>query len=298
MTPQSTQLDRSGLLWGTLSYFLWGFFPVYWKLLKDTPPIEILAHRMAWVFVFYVLIFVGFSDQKRTALMHPSRRDWLLSAVAGFLIMCNWGVYIYAVNTGHILEGSLAYFINPILNVAVGVFFFKEPFPMVLKLSVGFAALGVLIKVGLSPSLPWISLFLAGSFCVYGITKKTLKIPALTSSVLEATVGFIPAVFAIYFFQRESGFSTPMTKWLLFAGAGAITGLPLFLFSYAAQRLPYSIMGILQFIAPTLQFLVAVVVFNEPLTQQNLLAFGLIWIGMLFYLAYQVMSRKREVKPL
>ncbi|MBX9766644.1 MAG: EamA family transporter RarD [Bdellovibrionales bacterium] len=293
LTPS---LDRKGLFWGFVSYFLWGFFPLYWKMLQGTSALEILAHRMAWAFLFYLAIFLFFSDQKVTTLLQQSRKDWMLSVLAGILLSFNWGIYIYAVNSGHILEGSLAYFINPILNVAVGVFLFKEPFPLVLKLSVGFAALGVATKVGLSPEFPWLSLALAFSFCIYGITKKVLKIPALTSSVLEAMIGFLPALIAIGYFQTRHAEPTPITKWLLFAGAGVVTGLPLFLFSYAAQRIPYSIMGILQFIAPSLQFLVAVLIFSEPLTRESMLSFGLIWVGMSFYLAHQFLKRNGTVQ--
>lgn len=264
-------------------------------MLQGTSALEILAHRMAWAFLFYLAIFLFFSDQKVTTLFQQSLRDWLLSVIAGMLLSLNWGIYIYAVNSGHILEGSLAYFINPILNVAVGVFLFKEPFPLALKLSVGFAAVGVATKVGLSTEFPWLSLALAFSFCIYGITKKVLRIPALTSSVLEAMIGFVPALIAIAYFQFHQTEPTSFTKWLLFAGAGVVTGLPLFLFSYSAQRIPYSIMGILQFVAPSLQFLVAVLIFKEPLSEASILSFVFIWIGMSFYLAHQLLKRNQSL---
>ena len=291
---QQQKLDPTGLFWGFVSYFLWGFFPVYWKFLAGTSAFEILAHRMAWSFVFYLAIFLLFSKQKVTELFKQTKRDWMLSIAAGAILAFNWGLYIYAVNSGHILEGSLAYFINPILNVAIGVFLFREPFPMVLKLSVGFAAIGVATKIAGSPQFPWISIALALSFCAYGVTKKVLRIPALMSSVLEGKAGFIPALIAIAYFQAKQSEPTPLSTWLLFAGGGVVTGLPLFLFSYSAQRVPYSIMGMLQFIAPSLQFLVAIWMFDEPLTSVSLASFAFIWIGMSFFLFHQTLKARQK----
>ena len=151
----NSSYNQKGLVWGFVSYALWGFFPVYWKLLQHVPALEILAHRMAWSFVFYLGIFLFVSHRDLRVFLSLGKRDWMLSSLASLLLAFNWGIYIYAVNTGHILEGSLAYFINPILNVAVGVLFFKEEFPLILRLSVGAAAIGVGIKILFSFGLPW-----------------------------------------------------------------------------------------------------------------------------------------------
>ena len=288
-SQNNAKLDPQGLLWGFISYVMWGFFPVYWKLLKIVPSMEILAHRMLWSFVFYFLMFALTSYKQLHTLFQQSKRDWMLSACASILLTANWGMYIFAVNSGHILEGSLAYFINPILNVAVGVIFFKEKFPMVLRLSVLCAALGVGAKIFLSPSFPWISIALAITFCAYGITKKLSKIPARTSSVLEGAVGVLPAIAAITLFQSQHGLEAYEPHiWILLALGGVVTGLPLFLFSFAAQRIPYSVMGMMQFAAPSLQFLVGVFMFNEAFGSNEFLTFGLIWLGIIFYLAFQV----------
>ncbi len=294
---QNQKLDSQGLLWGFISYVMWGFFPVYWKLLKMVPSMEILAHRMVWSFVFYFLMFLATSYKQLPTLFKQSRHDWMLSAIASLLLTINWGIYIYAVNSGHILEGSLAYFINPILNVAIGVIFFKENFPTILKFAVGFAALGVGAKFVFSPVFPWISIALALTFCGYGITKKLLKIPARTSSVLEGTVGVLPALIAICYFQTsDAGVVLEAKTWILLILGGVVTGLPLFLFSFAAQRIPYTIMGMLQFAAPSLQFLVGVFVFNEVFGSKELVTFGLIWIGIVFYLSYQAHALLRSRK--
>ncbi len=286
--PSVSSSQAKGLTWGFISYALWGFFPIYWKFLEDRSAFEVLAHRVIWSFVFYSLVFTAFSTYKWSTVFIQSRRDWFLSALASALLAINWGNYIYAVNTNRILEGSLAYFINPILNVAVGVLFFKEPFPPILKLSVGFAFLGVIAKIMYSPGFPWIALVLAFTFCVYGIAKKLLKIPAITSSVVEAGIALLPALIAAAYFQvGEGAQAASATTWGLFIFSGVVTGLPLFLFSYAAQLVPYSIMGMLQFVAPTLQFLVAVVLYGEEFGTHNAVAFGLIWIGIGFYVAHQ-----------
>lgn len=286
------KLDRRGLLWAVISYSMWGFFPVFWKLLADRSALEILFHRMVWSFVFYLLIFLAFSYRDLKSLWGQPARVWLLSGVAAILLASNWFLYIYAVNSGHILEGSLAYFINPIMNVAVGVLFFREPFPLVLKLSVAFAFLGVMARMMYSPGFPWISLVLASTFCAYGVTKKLLTIPAKTSSVLEGAVGLLPALIGVIYFQQVNSMETAPLTWLLFILGGMVTGLPLFLFSFSAQRISYSIMGMIQFIAPSLQFLVAVWMFNEPFGWHDLISFGLIWIGMFFFLSYQTFQRR------
>lgn len=296
--PQAPEkIDSSGLLWAFVSYALWGFFPVYWKLLISISSMEILAHRMFWSFIFYLMIFIGFSFRQLPSLLKQSKRDWILSAIASVLLTLNWGIYIYAVNSNHILEGSLAYFINPLLNIVVGVAFFKESFPIMLKLAIFFAALGVLAKVAYSPSFPWISIVLAMTFCAYGVTKKLIKVPAQTSSVLEGTIGALPALIAIFYFQGKHAVEVPSSIWILLVMGGVVTGLPLFLFSYAAQRIPYSLMGMIQFIAPSLQFLVGIYIFHEGFSGLDLTSFGLIWIGVLFYLTNLVFNWQKVRTP-
>ena len=289
-------MNKQGLFWGFISYVLWGFFPIYWKQFSERAATEVLAHRMLWSFVFYVIIALFFSQNIKTLFQH-SKRDWLLSTLSSVLLTINWGVYIYAVNTGHILEGSLAYFINPILNVAVGVIFFKEDFPAILKLAVGAAMVGVLSRIWLAPQFPWLSLILASTFCLYGITKKLLKIPVMNSSVLEGSVGIIPAILGVIYFLQQNNVPAPSAHlWVLFIAGGVVTGLPLFLFSFAAQKIPYSVMGVLQFIAPSLQFLVGVLMYNEAFGKNDLIAFGFIWAGMGFYLTHQLVKFKTQLQ--
>jgi chloramphenicol-sensitive protein RarD len=187
-----------------------------------------------------------------------------------------------------VLETSLAYFINPLLNVAVGVLFFKEPFPWPMRLAVGLAAAGVLVLASFAPEFPWIALTLATTFCTYGVVKKVIGVEPRLGSLLEGAAGLIPALIAAYCLREGSPVELTAVHWAFLVGAGVVTGLPLFLFSIAAQQLPYSLVGMLQFIAPTLQFLVGVWMYHEPLSGVRLLAFILIWLGVGFYLGDRV----------
>lgn len=292
MNSSTQQMDKTGLAWGLVSYSMWGFFPIYWKFLLKFNYFEILTHRLIWSFVFYFLLLLPLlKNIDLKSLL--KKREVLLSLLAASLLTVNWGIYIYAVNSGHILEGSLAYFINPILNVAIGVLFFKELFPWPMRLAVIFASTGILYKISFIAGFPWISLTLAFTFGLYGVTKKLSRLPVRVSSALEGSFFFIPALcFAVYFNSRHLGEVT-WVDWVLLVGSGPVTGLPLFLFSFAAQRIPYSIMGILQFLAPSLQFLVGVFMFNEALSQANLIAFSLIWIAVTFYLTGTVLKFKK-----
>lgn len=286
-------LDSTGLSWGIVSYFMWGFFPVYWKLLKQFSHFEILTHRVIWSFVFYFLLLLP-ALKNMSLRQIITKREIALSVLAGALISFNWGLYIYAVNSGHILEGSLAYFINPILNVAIGVIFFKESFPFPMKAAVFFAILGIIYKISFIPGFPWISISLALTFGTYGVTKKLSKLPVRVSSVLESAAGLIPAIIFAFILRSESSIQISTINWLLLIGGGAVTGLPLFLFSFAAQRIPYSVLGMIQFIAPSLQFIVGVFMFKEELSQANLISFGLIWVAVSFYLTGSIIKFKKN----
>lgn len=258
---------------------------MYWKLLKALPAVEILAHRIIWSFVFYSVVYAVVRLRRRTAGPRVSLRQVILSALAAALIALNWGTYIYGVNTGRVLDTSLAYFLNPLLSVGVGVVFFKEPFPWPLKLALVFAAAGIGIQMGMAQEFPWIALCLASTFCAYGVVKKVIGVEPSLGSAMEGAAGVLPAVVAAYYLRQQSHVELTLTYQMLLLGAGVVTGLPLYLFSIAAQSLPYSLLGMMQFVAPTLQFLVGFLVYHEPLNGTRLLAFVLIWIGVGFYLA-------------
>lgn len=270
---------------GTLSFVCWGFFPIYWKFLQRLPAPEILAHRMIWSCVFYLLIFafIGLRRGTLKSLLTQSARQWWLASLAAAVLSVNWGIYIYAVNSNQIVQGSLAYFINPLMNVAVGVFFFKERLSRTLQLALLFASVGVLVQALFAPAFPWIALSLALSFCAYGLIKKSLKISPELSSAMEGLTSLLPALIIAFFLRQESPLTVTESEWLLLMGSGIVTGLPLILFSAAAQKLPYSLLGMLQFIAPSLQFLIGILMFGEKLGASGAISFVLIWLGVGFY---------------
>lgn len=213
-------------------------------------------------------------------LVRATPKEWGLSAIASIMLSVNWGVFIYAINTHRVLESSLAYFINPLFSVVIGVLCFHEPFPKLMKVAFGLALTGVLLKAGFGHEFPWISLALALSFCAYGVIKKTTRIQATQFSLMEASTALIPAIILGFWIRGQA--LTPLTlqDWGLLTSAGIITGVPLFLFAMAAQRLPYSLMGMLQFLVPTLQFIIGLVVYKEQLNMISVVAFILIWMGV------------------
>lgn len=283
-----SRIDRVGASAALLSYFFWGFFPIYWKYLGHLEAIEVLLHRVIWSFVFYAVLLKATSGLNLSLVFKQSQKDWGLSFLAAILLSLNWGLYIYAVNTGHILEGSLAYFINPMLNVFVGVLLFKEVLPTALKISISIAAAGVAWRIWAVDGVPWISLVLAFTFCGYGILKKMLKIQPRLSSVMESLSILLPALALAYLFRMRSPVEELSTSdWALLICSGAVTGIPLYLFSVAAQRVPYSFLGMNQFIAPSLQFLVGYYMYQEQVSFASWISFFLIWVGAGIYLVYQ-----------
>jgi chloramphenicol-sensitive protein RarD len=293
-----SRLDRLGVITAVLSYTCWGFFPIYWKLLGHLGAVEVLLHRVIWSFVFYILLLKLTSDTGIMQLFKQSRRSWWLSFVASLLLSLNWGLYIYAVNSGHVLEGSLAYFINPMMNVVIGVLFFHEALPRSLLIAVLVAGIGVLWRVVASDSLPWISIVLAITFCSYGVLKKMLKVEPRLSSVMESLVILLPAIAIAVYLRQQSLIELNARDWSLLVLSGAVTGIPLYLFSVAAQRLPYSFMGMTQFIAPSLQFLVGYFMYNEAVNTGSWISFGFIWIGAGIYLVYQFQQMAVQAREL
>ncbi len=196
----------------------------------------------------------------------------------------NWWVYIYAMNIERIIEISLAYFINPLMSVAVGVLIFREAFPPLLKLAFILAMIGVGIQIGYGDSFPWIALVLATSFCIYGAIKKVITINATQFSMMESAVVLLPSIILAFTLRMESDMTLSTTDWWLLAGGGVATGVPLVLFAIAAQRLPYSVMGMLQFIGPTIQFLLGYYLYREPVSQAGWISFLFIWSGVSVYM--------------
>jgi chloramphenicol-sensitive protein RarD len=277
------QDTRRGFVFGLVAYTIWGLFPLYWPLLDPTPAIQILAHRMLWS-----LVFIGalLGARRRWAFVGELRHDLKrlgLLVLAGLLISVNWGVYIWAVNSGHVIESSLGYFVTPLVNIGLGVLILKERLQRTqwIAVIVGVAAV-LVIAVGYG-QVPWIALTLAASFGGYGLVKKLSRTPALESLAVETSVMALPAI-GYLLFANAQGYgsfghvSTGMD--LLLISSGVVTGVPLLFFAAAARRVPLSVMGMLQYITPVLQFLIGTFLRHEALSGSELAGFALVWVAL------------------
>lgn len=278
-------MNRKGLLYGIIAYALWGFFPIYWKLLHEVPAVELLAHRIGWSFVLLLAVILVTRQwgDFRTAL---NARTFKIYFIAAILIGVNWLTYVWAVNAGFIVETSLGYFINPLLSVLMGVIFLRERLRSAQWIPIVLAAIGVLYLAFAYGRLPWIALLLAFSFGFYGLTKKLAPLGSVFGLTLETGILFLPAV--IYLGAIEANGSAAflhsgMTPDLLMIGAGVVTTIPLLLFASAAKQIPLSMIGILQYLAPTIQFLIGVLVYKEPFDQSRLIGFGIVWLALIVF---------------
>jgi chloramphenicol-sensitive protein RarD len=289
-----------GLLATLAAFLIWGLFPLYWKLLEHIPAVQIMAHRLVWCFVLvaaFLLLRRG-AGWWRAIVVQP--RLVTLLSVTALLISANWWLYIWAVNNGHIVETSLGYFINPLVNVLLGVMILKERLNPRQWLAIAIAALGVAwltLQVG---HLPWIALALAFSFGTYGLLRKIAVVESVPALGFESSVLFLPALgFLLWLeFSGAGGFGDyGVATDLLLIGGGLVTALPLALFAFGAQRIPYSMVGVLQYIAPTLQLLCGVVVFGEPFTTTQAVGFSCIWLALAIYAGDGLVRLRRARHP-
>jgi chloramphenicol-sensitive protein RarD len=277
---------RSGF-WATLAAFLiWGVIPVYWKWLAEVPALQTMAHRLVWCFVLvaaYLTLRRGASWWRPLVAQPRLVRLLVTSAV---LIAGNWWLYIWAVNAGHIVETSLGYFINPLVNVMLGVAVLRERLNPRQWLAVAVAAAGVAYLTVATGAPPWIALTLALSFGCYGLIRKIAVVESIPALGFESSVLVVPAVLFLAWLQLtgQGGFGTisPVVDALLVV-SGLMTAIPLVLFAYGAQRIPYSLVGILQYLAPTLQLGLGVFIYGEPFTATQAAGFGCIWIALAIY---------------
>ncbi len=275
-----------GILYGIGAYGLWGLLPVYWKWLRAVPAGETLVHRMIWSLVFLAAVLTWRRQWAWVQATRRHKRTLIYVGGAAALLALNWYTYIWAVNAGFIVEASLGYFITPLLNVALGVILLRERLRTGQWLAVGLAALGVLYLTLSYGSLPWIALTLALTFSLYGYIKKKVRLDALESLTAEMAVLFLPATAYLIILegQRSAVFAhtTPLNNILLIS-TGVITAIPLLLFAAAAHRIPLSTVGLLQYIAPTLQFLLGVFLYHERFDHTRLLGFSIIWLALIIY---------------
>jgi chloramphenicol-sensitive protein RarD len=265
------------------AYFFWGIVPLYWRWLRGIDPLEILAHRTVWGLATFVAFsaWLGALPAMRRAAREPRTVRALL--VSGALLLVNWGVFIYAVSTERVLYASLGYFINPLISVLLGMVVLRERLRPLQWVAMALAFTGVVQLAARTAGVPWIALALAGSFGLYGLLRKMAPVEALAGSTLETA--FMAPVGALYLVALHlRGTSTflrgvPVTDALL-VSTGLVTALPLVWFTAAARRLPLATVGFLQYLAPTGQFLIAVLVFHEPFAARELSAFACIWLAL------------------
>lgn len=295
-TDSGGEYDRKGVLLAAGAYLAWCVFPLYFRLLEAIPPLEILIWRIIWSLVFMLLVITGMRRWPSARASLRSRNTLAIYAVAAVLLAINWYVYIWAVNNAHVLEGSLGYFINPLVSVLLGVIFLHERLRIGQWGAIGLAALAVAYLTWNYGQLPWIALSLALSFGFYGLVKKRAPLPAAEGMLLETGILVVPAILGAIWFARGGmgpvalgGLSLAATLML----AGPITAVPLLMFAAAAKRVPLAILGVLQYIAPTGQFLVAVYVFHEPFPPYKVVGFALIWAALGLFWLEGVLHRRR-----
>lgn len=281
--PTASPTTRSGLAFGTGAYLLWGAFPLYFPLLEPAGTIEILAARMGFSLLTMLLVLrlgPGFAGVR--AVLRDRRQVGLL-AVAATLVAVNWGTYVYGVNIGRVVETSLGYFINPLLTILLGVVLLGERLRPAQWVAVGIGAVAVAVIAIDYGHPPWIALILAFSFGLYGYCKKRTTANPLESLTIETGVQFLPAVVAIVVLQAQGSlvFGTRTSTSVLLACAGVITVVPLLLFAAGAQRLPLSVMGLLQYLTPVLQFAVGVGIRHEALPFTEFIGFCLVWLALI-----------------
>jgi len=289
--------ERSlGLIFGLSAYLLWGLFPLYWPLLKPASAYEIVAHRAIWTLVFCLIVLAFHKKLRKTISRIREPKIFLGLLATSALISVNWIVYIWATNAGHVVEASLGYYINPLVIIAFGVLLLKEKMRLGQWIAVGIATVGVAVLTIDYGRLPWIALALAISWGSYGVIKKVLDLGALEGLTIETMLSFIPyAAFLLILQSNGTGqFGHHWGLSALLISAGAITAIPLLLFNGSTTRLPYTVIGLLQYITPTIQFSIGVWVRHEEMSAARWAGFAIIWCALIA-LAIDLVRSSRAV---
>lgn len=292
---------NKGILSGIGAYALWGFFPIYWKYLHDVPALQVIGHRIGWSFILLIVVILVSGQWKefRSAVSQPKVIG--IYSIAAVLLSVNWLVYVWGVNAGFIVETSLGYFINPLLSVLLGVIFLRERLRPAQWIPVSIAAIGVIYLTTVYGRLPWIALSLAFSFGFYGLAKKLAPLGSLHGLTLETGIVF-PAALVYLLIVEANGHgaflhnSTLIDLFLI--GAGVVTTIPLLMFASAARQIPLTLIGLLQYIAPTLQFLIGVFLYKEPFDRSHFIGFGIVWVALIVFWVENYLSRRVPVEPI
>jgi chloramphenicol-sensitive protein RarD len=291
MNSSTNNSQTIGIAAAAGSYFIWGFLPLYWKLVQGISPGEILAHRIVWSFIFMIVIlsFVGKLKHSWIELkdLWTHRKRFIGICLASIVISINWVTYIWAVNTDHVVEASLGYYINPLVSIVLGMLVLKEKLTFWQTVSFILATVGVINLTIFFGSVPWVAIALAVSFAVYGLIKKLLQLGALVGLAIETLLITPFALLFLSFIHIDGAgaFSTDISTSLVLIGSGIATAVPLLLFASGAKRIPLSMVGFLQYIAPTIMLILGVFVYKEPFTDTHLFSFICIWTALTIYTA-------------
>jgi chloramphenicol-sensitive protein RarD len=290
---------RTGIFSAALAFIAWGLFPLYFHAINEVPPVQILAHRMLWSLLFLLIVLAVRRQWSWLNLVRQPRvlRSFVASAI---LLSANWLVYIWSVNNGHVIEASLGYFINPLVNIMFGYLLLKERLRRGQWAAIAVAALGVAWLTWQAGTVPWISLVLAATFGAYGLMRKTAALGALEGLSFETMVLFPVAAGYVGWLtlHGDNAFinTSSDTTRLLLVAAGPVTAIPLLLFAAGARQIPLSVLGLLQYVTPTLQFLLGVWLFHEALTPDRLVGFVLIWGALALYAGEGLLNRSPSAK--
>lgn len=289
---------RRGIWYGVAAYLIWGLFPLYWTRLKPAGPLEILDHRILWSLVFTALI-VSVRRQwpaLRAAIRTP--RTALILVAAALLISVNWGTFIYGVNSGQVVQTSLGYFVNPLVSVALGVLVLGERLRRIQWVAVGLAVVAVVVLTIDYGRPPYIALTLAFSFGFYGLLKKVVRVGPTEGLVIESGVLAVPALGMLLVLNAngDAAFGhVSVLHTVLLVSSGVVTAVPLMFFAAAARLVPLSTIGLLQYLAPVMQFVLGLVVFGEPMPPSRLAGFALVWLALVLFTVDLLRRRRREL---
>jgi len=288
--------EKLGLLYGLGAYVLWGLFPLYWPLLKPSTSPEIVSHRAVWTMVFCFIILAITKSLKSTLATFKRPKVAAKLFAASVLVSINWLIYIWATNNGHVVEASLGYYINPLIAIAFGIILLKERMRPLQWVSVSVATIGVLVLTIDYGRLPWVAFGVALSWGTYGLIKKQLGLGAVEGLAIETLIAFIPYCAYLVFLDSTGvgQFGQGVSVTILLISAGAVTAIPLLLFNASTTRLPLTTIGLLQYITPTLTFIIGVWVNHEVMSTARWVGFFIIWIA-LFALAYDLVRSGRAV---
>jgi chloramphenicol-sensitive protein RarD len=285
-----------GVLYSLACYIAWGFLPIYWKFLSALPGLETTSHRVLWSAVVAALILAGQRNWHWLGQVVRQPRVMLTFAATAMLILANWLIYIYAINNDQIVESSLGYFINPLVNVLLGIIFLRERPRAWQWIAIAVATVGVVYLTIDYGRLPWVALGLAGSFAFYALLKKTATLPALEGLFLETTFLAIPLTVYLFSLEQNGQGTFGHGDWqttTLLVMSGPLTALPLLLFSAGAKRVSMTLLGILQYVAPTMQFIIGIALYHEPFSQSQLIGFSFIWVALALFTLESTAERRR-----